>query len=205
MHYLVSKVKAPTLLGVWAICCLLSACASPQMGPVTSSEPPDNAALESYVIGSEDVIDIQVWKNADLSKVVTVRPDGKISLPLTGDVQAGGLTPVQLSEGITEKLKEYYKEPPQVSVIVQQINSYAIFVVGEVRNPGKFVVKSGTTLVQAVALAGGFSQFASVNRIRILRRGADNKEVILLARYKDIIAGQQNNLILKPNDSIVVP
>lgn len=167
--------------------------------------PQDNATLESYLIGSEDVVDIQVWKNADLSKVVTVRPDGKISLPLIGDVQAGGLTPLQLSEGIIEKLKEFYKEPPQVSVIVQQINSYAIFVVGEVRSPGKFVVKSGTTLVQAIALAGGLSQFASANRIRILRRSADNKEVILPVRYKDIITGQRSNLILKPNDSIVVP
>jgi polysaccharide biosynthesis/export protein len=204
MRYCLSKTVLG-FLGVLLVGCLLGACAQPQAGPGPSRAAQDNEAPENYLLGSEDVIDVQVWKNADLSKVVTVRPDGKISLPLLGDIQAGGLTPQQLSESIIEKLKEYYKEPPQVSVIVQQINSYAIFVLGEVRTPGRFVVKSGTTLVQAIAQAGGFSQFASVNRIRILRRGADNKEVILLARYKDIIAGQQSNILLKPNDSVVVP
>jgi polysaccharide export outer membrane protein len=173
--------------------------------PTPPSVPQDSTTSEIYLIGSDDVLDIQVWKNPDLSRVVTVRPDGKISLPLLGDVQATGLTPPQLSESVATQLKEFYKEPPQVSVIVQQINSYTIYVLGEVRNPGKFVVKSGTSVVQAIALAGGFGQFASTNKMRILRRSPENKEIIIPVRYKDILTGQQANVILRPDDSIIVP
>jgi len=92
----------------------------------------EEALLQDYVIGSEDSVEVQVWKNPDLSRTVTVRPDGKISLPLIGDVQAAGQTATQLTEAVTEKLKTFYKEPAQVTVIVSQVNSYAIYVLGEV-------------------------------------------------------------------------
>jgi len=160
---------------------------------------------QDYIIGSEDSVEVQVWKNPDLSRTVTVRPDGKISLPLIGDVQAAGQSAAQLTEAVTEKLKAYYKEPAQVTVIVNQVNSYAIYVLGEVKGQGKHVVRSGTTFLQAISLAGGFTPFASKNKITLRRRGGDGKETALLIRYKDVLAGQQANLILKPGDTILVP
>jgi polysaccharide export outer membrane protein len=134
-----------------------------------------------------------------------VRPDGKISLPLIGDVQAAGLTASQLTEAVTEKLKAYYKEPAQVTVIVHQVNSYAIYMLGEIRGQGKHVVRSGTTFLQAISIAGGFTQFASTSKITLRRRGADGQESVIPIRYKDVLAGQQANLILKPGDTIIVP
>jgi polysaccharide export outer membrane protein len=150
-------------------------------------------------------VEVQVWKNPDLSRTVTVRPDGKISLPLIGDVQAAGQTAAQLTEAVTEKLKTYYKEPAQVTVIVTQVNSYAIYILGEVRGQGKHVVRSGTTFLQAISLAGGFTPFASTSKITLRRRGADGKESAILIRYKDVLAGRQANLVLKPGDTIIVP
>jgi polysaccharide export outer membrane protein len=158
------------------------------------------------VLGAADVVEVLVWKNPDLSKTVTVRPDGKISLPLIGDVQAAGLTAAQLSEKIGEQLTPYYKEPTPVSVVVQEVNSYAVYILGEVRNPGKYVVKSGTTFIQAIALAGGFTEFASTNKITLLRRNDTNtKDIPMGIRYRDVVSGHQNNIVLKPNDNIIVP
>jgi polysaccharide export outer membrane protein len=147
-----------------------------------------------------------VWKNADLTRVVNVRPDGKISLPLIGDIQAAGYTAVQLKDSITEQLNTYYKEQPQVSVIVQQINSYAIYILGEVRRPGKYIVKTGTTFLQAISLAGGFTEFASTNRI-LLKRKLDesNSESSMHVKYRSIISGTQKNILLKSGDTIIIP
>jgi len=180
---------------------LLHAC-SPQ---VALSTLPVEESSQDYTLGAEDSVEVQVWKNPDLSRTVTVRPDGKISLPLIGDVQAAGLTATQLTEAVTEKLKEYYKEPAQVTVIVHQINSYAIYVIGEMRGAGKHVVRSGTTFLQAVSLAGGFTPFASKNRITLRRRGNDGTEIVTPIRYKDVLAGTQANVVLKPGDIIIVP
>jgi polysaccharide export outer membrane protein len=146
-----------------------------------------------------------VWKNADLSRVVTVRPDGKISLPLIGDVQAAGISAMQLNAEITERLKKYYKEPPQVSVIVQQVNSYAIYILGEVKSPGKYLVKSGTTFLQVITLAGGFTEFASKNKIMVRRKSGESSEAIMSVRYGDIVAGEQRNVMMLPGDTILVP
>ena len=162
---------------------------------------------EEYQIGPEDVLEVLVWKNEALSKVVTVRPDGRISLPLIGDIQAGGLSASQVKDEIGEKLKEYYKEPAQVSVILQQVNSYVIYIVGEVQRPGQYVVKHGTTFLQAIALAGGLTPFASTNEILLLRRSDNSgREVSLKVPYKDIISGRnlRGNILLKPMDTIVV-
>lgn len=172
----------------------------------------DNAAGQEggpadYIIGAEDVLDISVWKNADLSRVVNVRPDGKISLPLIGDVQAGGLTPNQLKDEITRRLQAY-QETAVVSVIVEAVNSYRVFIVGEIRTPGTYLLKNKTTVLQAIALAGGFTQFASKNKIRIIRQKGDGTNERIRIRFKDLVYGDDDtnsNLILNPGDTIFVP
>jgi polysaccharide biosynthesis/export protein len=175
----------------------------------TNSNPAEEQhSYEDYQIGPDDVLEILVWKNETLSRTVNVRPDGKISLPLIGDVQVAGLTPGQVIEEITEKLKEYYREPPNVSLIVQQANSYVIFLLGEVQKPAQYVVKRGTTFLQAIALAGGFTPFAATNDILLLRNGNGSiKQVSMRIRYKDIISGKnlENNVLLRPGDTIIIP
>lgn len=181
--------------------------------PIRTNNPDTTAlsthgVMEDYEIGPEDVLEVLVWKNESLSKVVTVRPDGKISLPLIGDVQTAGQTAEQVREAITEKLTPYYKESPQVSLIVKEVNSYVIYVMGEVQRPAQYIVKRGTTFLQAVALAGGFTPFASTNDIIILRGAHENNgQLALNVRYKDIISGdyEKNNILLKSGDTVIVP
>ena len=185
---------------------LLYACsAQVPSSPTAMPSQEEETLSQDYVIGSEDSVEVQVWKNPDLSRTVTVRPDGKISLPLIGDVQAAGQTAVQLTEAVTDKLKTYYREPAQVTVIVSQVNSYAIYILGEVKTPGKQLVRSGTTFLQAVSLSGGFTPFASTSKITLRRRGSAGKETAIPIRYKDVLAGQQANFVLKPGDTIIIP
>ena len=184
---------------------LLCSCAQEAIPLPAADLPGDEAVSQNYQIGPEDKVEVQVWKNADLSKTVTVRPDGKISLPLIGDVQAAGLTVVQLTEAVTEKLQTYYKEPAQVTVIIDEVNSYAIYVLGEVTGQGKRIVRTGTTFLQAISLAGGFTPFASKNKITIRRKLGDGKEVSIPIRYTDVLDGKQSNIVLKPGDVVVVP
>jgi len=140
--------------------CLLCSCAK-----VVVPHPFDIAAEpqrgDDYQLGPEDVLEVLVWKNADLSKVVTVRPDGRISLPLIGEVLAAGFTAAQVQEEVTTRLTDFYQDPPQVSLIVQEANSYVIYILGQVERPGQYSVKRGTTFLQAIALAGGFTPFAA--------------------------------------------
>ena len=160
-----------------------------------------------YYIGPEDVLEIIVWRNTDLSKVVTVRPDGRISLPLLGDIEATGLTPSELTANIVSRLKQF-KETPTVSVILQQVNSYGIYVLGEVSKPGRYYLKSKTTLLQAITIAGGFTPIAARNKIVIFRWGeGKNNELKLRASYDDIVLKDHSNqnAVLKPGDTIVVP
>ena len=207
MNKVIVRVK---LCRVLLCCCLLLpllySCSTP-VGPSLTAIPSGEEELPSqdYIIGSEDSVEVHVWKNSDLSRTVTVRPDGNIYLPLIGDVQAAGQSAAQLTEAVNEKLKTYYKEPAQVTIIVHEVNSYAIYVLGEVKGQGKHVVRSGTTFLQAISLAGGFTPFASKNKITLRRKGSDGKEMALLIRYKDALASQQANLILKPSDTIIVP
>jgi len=183
---------------------MLSSCV--QQGPVVTTHLADTQLpLGDYLIGPEDTIEIFVWKNSDLSRVVNVRPDGKISLPLIGDVQAAGISVMQLNTEIVERLKKFYKEPPQVSVIIQQVNSYSIYILGEVRSPGKYLVKSGTTFLQAVTLAGGFTEFASKNKIMVRRKNSGNYEDIISIKYNEIISGVQKNVMMHPGDTILIP
>jgi polysaccharide export outer membrane protein len=188
---------------------LLFSCSSiPMQASVASLETAtDQEFSADYEIGPEDVLEVLVWKNDALSKVVTVRPDGKISLPLIGDVQASGLTADQVKEIIIGKLTEYYKEPPPVSLIVQQANSYVIYIMGEVQRPAQYQVKRGTSFLQAIALAGGFTPFASTNNMVVLRRDNDNnKQTAIPVQYKGIISGRnlENNILLKPGDTIII-
>lgn len=160
-----------------------------------------------YIIGPEDVLEITVWRNQDLSKVVAVRPDGRISLPLIGEVTAVGKTPVQVTEDISAKLKEY-KENPQVSIVLKEVNSYAIFVLGEVAKPGKYPLKSKTTLLQGITIAGGFTAMAARNKLVVFRFGVNGgREERVKASYDDIVLrdGSLQNIELKPGDTVVVP
>jgi len=160
-----------------------------------------------YIIGPEDVLEITVWRNQDLSKVVAVRPDGRISLPLIGDVTAVGKTPAQLTEEISAKLKEY-KENPQVSIVVKEVNSYSIFVLGEVTKPGRYPLKSKTTLLQGITIAGGFTTMAARNKLVVFRFSVNGSgEEKIKASYDDIVLrdGSLQNIELKPGDTVVVP
>lgn len=156
----------------------------------------------TYVIGPNDLLDIDVWQNTELTfRGLPVRPDGKISLPLLNDVQAAGLTAMQLADSISEKLKSYVKNP-QVTVVVTQVNSQRYYVLGEVLHAGVFPLLPGLTALQAVSSAGGFTQFANEKKIYILR-GADK----LPFNYKEVVQGKDmdENILLKPGDTIVVP
>ena len=159
----------------------------------------------NYVIGAQDVLDISVWKEPEVSRVVPVRPDGKISLPLLNDVQAAGLTPAQLAAQITESLKKYVTSP-QVTVIVTTINSQRVYILGEVTRPGAFPMLPGMTVMQALSSAGGFTPFAKMKSIYVLR-AENGKKVKYPFNYKEAIAGKnsEQDILLKAGDTIVVP
>ena len=157
-----------------------------------------------YVIGPADILDIDVFKEPDLSLRVPVRPDGKISLPLLNDVQAAGLTPTQLADSIQHLLRKYVTQP-QVTVIVIDINSKRVYLIGEVNRPGAIPMLPQMTVLQALASAGGFTDFANLKKIYILR-GEAGKQHRLFFNYKEAIRGDmRQNVVLKPGDTIVVP
>src|SRR5438128_4671331 len=158
-----------------------------------------------YRIGPEDVLDIAVWNNTAISRTVPVRPDGKISLPLLNDVQAAGLTPMQLRDALTKKVAEYVPAP-EISVIVREVRSFTVSVIGELRNPGRYELRSRTTVLDVLARAGPFSDFASRARIFVLRpNGAAMKRIPF--NYSKVIAadGEAENFFLEPGDIVVVP
>src|SRR5437764_8613521 len=145
-----------------------------QASPVaksTQTAPRSGGAASDYVIGPEDVLQVTVWKNDTLSRVVPVRPDGKISLPLLHDVQAAGLTSMQLRDKISRALAEFMPNP-EVSVIVTDVRSFRVSVMGEVQRPGVLLLKSSTTILEAIAMAGGFRDFASPSKIVVVRKDA---------------------------------
>jgi polysaccharide export outer membrane protein len=168
--------------------------------------PTDTATSGNYRIGPEDILQVFVWKNDTLSRVVPVRPDGHISLPLLGDVPAQGLTPVQLRDTLTERYAEYMPAP-EVSVIVVEVRSFKVSVMGEVLKPGRFDLKSATSALDAIAMAGGFSPFASRSRVVILRPTADNGVSRIPFNYNKVInsGGESENLWLQPGDIVLVP
>ena len=181
----------------------------PPPGAATPEKPHKSVAgvnEDSYVIGAEDVISIYVWKEPDMSKTVPVRPDGMISLPLIGEVKAAGSTPVQLQGTLAEVMKKYISEP-QVTVVVEKIGSLNFNIVGEVNHPGYFPLTRRMTVLDAIAMAGGFKDFAKTKKVYVLRTAANGTQQRLPFNYKDVIAGKnpQQNIELEPRDTIVVP
>ena len=198
----------------WAVACLLSVFLL--AGIVGKGGAADNAvnapppmqvgsqASPEYRMGPEDVLRISVWENKELTLDLVVRPDGKISMPLIQDVPAEGATAVELAALIQQKLTSYIKDP-QVSVIVLQVNAPKYFVIGNVAKPGTYSLRSETSILQALALAGGFTQFASPRSIKLIRN-TGGKQGSRKINYYDVIAeGGEGNFILKSGDTIVVP
>ena len=167
----------------------------------TAQEP---QAASDYVIGADDTLRISVWKEPDLSELLPVRPDGKISMPLLNDIPAAGLTPLQLKDSITEKLKKFIADP-RVTVVVTAMNSQRIFVSGEVLHSGPTSLLPHMTMLQALSQAG-FTQFANLKGIYLLRTENGKQEKIPF-NYKEVIKGNhpEQNIMLKPGDTVVVP
>ena len=168
-------------------------------------------STKDFLLGPEDVLDIVVWKNEDLSqKAVVVRPDGKISMPLIGEITASGRTANQLASQIAARLKEY-KDNPVVTVSVKEVNSYYVYVLGEVTKPGKYQLKSHATVLQAVAIASGFTNYAAKNKMKVIRHvsgeNGTTREIRIPARYDDLISGTGDigNFFLKTGDVVIVP
>jgi polysaccharide biosynthesis/export protein len=167
--------------------------------------PSDNLPdPNSFVIGNDDVLAINVWKEPDFSQKIQVRSDGKISLPLLGEIQATGRTPLQLEHDITTKLLDYITKP-QVTVMVEQINSKKFNILGQVAKPGPYSLALAPTIVDAIAIAGGPRDFAKQKSIYILRQNPNGGQTRLAFNYKDFLKGKTQNVKLEPHDTIVVP
>jgi len=186
---------------------MLAGCARPSQEII---EEASNSSKD-FLLGPEDVLDIVVWKNEDLSqKGAVIRPDGKVSMPLIGEVQASGRTANQLASQISARLKEF-KDNPVVTVGVKEVNSYYVYVLGEVSKPGKYQLKSHATVLQAVAIASGFTNYASRNKMKVIRHvqgeNGTTREIRIPARYDDLVAGtgEIGNFVLKTGDVVVVP
>jgi polysaccharide export outer membrane protein len=160
----------------------------------------------SFVIGNDDVLAVNVWKEPDLSRSFPVRSDGRVSLPLVGEIQAAGRTPMQLEQDITGRLRSYMTEP-EVTVMVEKINSEKFNILGQVAKPGAYSLTEAATVMDAIALAGGFRDFAKKKAIKIIRLTPDGGETRLAFNYKDFIEGKNpsQNMKLEPSDTIVVP
>ena len=185
----------------------LFGCASSMTGKEMVENPTPS---KDFLLGPEDILEVVVWRNQDLSRQVVVRPDGMISMPLIGDVQAAGVTADQLSQRLAKRLLEF-KENPAVSVSVKEVNSYFIYVLGEVTKPGKYPLKSYATVMQGVSLAGGFTPFASKNKMHVLRVSSngfgEQHQIQIPVAYDEILSGRSSvgNFFLKSGDVIVVP
>ncbi len=176
--------------------------AEPQPGPAPNGVTPPT----DYVIGPEDVLAVLFWREKDLSvEQVVVRPDGMITLPLLNDVQAAGLTPEQLRDALT-KAASRFVEDPNATVVVRQINSRKVFVTGQVGRPGAYPLLGPTTVLQALAQAGGLLEYAKANDILVMRQ-VNGRTQTFKFRYKDVIRGKhlEQNIELKPGDTVVVP
>jgi polysaccharide export outer membrane protein len=186
--------------------------AAPAAGvPAAVTKPAATAAetaivndARDYKIGPEDLLDISVWKNPELSRTVPVRPDGKVSLPLVNDIQASGLTPTALRQQLIERLSEFIPAP-EVAVIVREVHSMKVAVVGSVKTPGRYELKSAATVLEMIALAQGFTDFAARDRVVVLRQeNGETKRIPF--NYRKVAAGdEQSNLVVQPGDIIVVP
>jgi polysaccharide export outer membrane protein len=200
------RALAVFLLTAWvlsitapSIVCAQGGKAADPSGKAQGAVAADN---DQYVIGPEDVLLIYVWKEESITKTVPVRIDGKISLPLVNDIQAAGLTPLQLKEVLTEKLKAFL-ENPTITVTVMEANSYKVYVSGEVKNPGVQRIRSETTLVKLIIMAGGFTEWADQKKILIIRKekGAEKRMTV---NYRKIIEGEEPDIAIKRGDTVIV-
>jgi polysaccharide export outer membrane protein len=178
--------------------------ASPQS--VSTAEAATKPHDDSFVIGNDDVLAINVWKEPDVSRSIPVRSDGRISLPLAGEIQASGRTPLALEREIADKLKSFISEP-EVTVMVQQINSQKFNILGQVTKPGAYSLTNSATVLDAIALAGGFRDFAKKKSVYVLRQNADGTQTRIPFNYKEVLKGENpaQNIKLQPRDTIVVP
>ncbi|MBS3917340.1 MAG: polysaccharide biosynthesis/export family protein [Deltaproteobacteria bacterium] len=163
------------------------------------------ADSENYIIGSEDILYIHIWKEEHLSRTVPVRRDGIISLPLVDEIKAEGLTPLQLKEILAQRFKEFIGDP-NITVMVMEANSFKVYLSGQIRNPGVYRLRSETSLLQIISMAGGFTDWANQKKILIIRKEG-GKEKRITVNYKKIVKGEDpgSNIILKAGDTIIVP
>jgi len=175
------------------------------VAPRPGSVPADVKPLEDYVIGTDDLLTVSFWREKELSTDVVVRPDGKITLPLINDVYAAGLTPDQLREKVLAEAARYL-EDPSPTVVVKQINSRKVFITGEVSKPGPYALTAPTSVLQLIAMAGGLQEFAQKKDIMILRMEA-GRQIAFRFDYSSVVKRKnlQQNIFLKPGDTIVVP
>ena len=187
-----------------SVLCALALVSPAAAAPPIAEKGPDPSTVGDYRIGVGDVLNIQVWKEVDLTRSVPVRPDGKISFPLLDDLQAAGLTPLELKVVLTERLKQYLSEP-RVTVLVEEVNSYKVYVMGEVVTQGALILKNKTDLLQVISLAGGFTAFAKKKEIIIIRNNGKSGARITV-NYEKILNGKnpEQNLVLEPGDTVVV-
>lgn len=171
--------------------------------PANKGQGAVSADADQYIIGPEDVLAIYVWREESLSKTVPVRNDGKISLPLVDDIQAAGLTPLQLKEVISDKLKSFI-DNPTVTVTVMEANSFRVFISGEVKQPGVLRIRSEITLMKLITMVGGFTEWANQKKILIItkEKGAEKR---IIANYKKIIDGEEPDIVISRGDHIIVP
>lgn len=191
-------------IGMLLLVSMFTVLAAAQSKPEQPATPKAATDDPAYIIGPEDTLNINVWKEQELTGQVPVRPDGKISLPLLNDVQAAGLTPMQLATDISQKLKKYVSEP-QVTVTVTNIQSKRIFLVGELK-AGAFPLLPDMTVLQALSAAGCCSEFANTKKIYVLRT-ENGKQIKYPFNFKEALKGNhpEQNILLKPGDTIVVP
>ena len=215
-------MKVRFVLGGCLVVCAASALAwaQPETQAPKSTNPPAPAATRpgalpttagvgesvdpnKYIIGPEDILAIQVWREPDFSKILAVRPDGKITLPLLGEIQAGGQTPIQLTKTVTDKLGNYVNRP-DVTVIVEQVRSKRYYIDGEVTRPGEYTLVGPTRVLEALSKAGGFQEFANKKKIKILRN--EGKQTFKF-NYKEVSRGKhlEENIELENGDHIIVP
>ena len=164
------------------------------------------APVRDYVVGPEDILNVNVWKEPEISRTLPVSPDGKISLPLVGELMASGHTATQLQNEIKERLLTYFSDP-EVNVSLQEAKSHKFNIVGEVEKPGFYLMTGPLTVLDAIAIAGGLRDFAKVGKIYVLRPNADGTHTRLPFNYKRVIKGSdlRQNVELQPRDTIVVP
>jgi len=175
-------------------------------GPSITTVPSGTPIPSDYVIGPGDVLQITVWKNETLSRVAPVRPDGKISMPLLHDISAAGLTAMQLRDKISKALSEFLPNP-EVAVAVTEVRSMRVSVLGEVQKPGVLELRGSTTILEAIAMAGGFRDFASPSKITVIRTDPNGQTQKLRFNYNRAVSNgnDEKNLVLKPGDVVVVP